>query len=84
MAHLPSNDLIGLSIELNGKCLFQKVAKNPIKANGHNHHMENKREGQKIHHPHKNQRREKVNPFRGRKLSHPQPLSCCLHANREI
>jgi hypothetical protein len=31
--------------------LSNKGAKNPIKANGHNHHMEDKREGQKIHHP---------------------------------
>jgi hypothetical protein len=53
--------------------------KNPIKADGWNHHMEDKREGQrkaKTCAARKNQRRERPSPSCGcgRKLSPPQPL----------
>jgi hypothetical protein len=49
-------------------------AKNPIKIDGQNHHMEDKKEGQikaKRCIIYMNQRRERTNPFCGRKLSHP-------------
>jgi hypothetical protein len=51
--------------------------KNPIKISGQNHHGKDKKEGQrkaKIRTTKRNQRREKVSPSHGRKLSHPQPL----------
>jgi hypothetical protein len=51
--------------------------KNPIKIDGGNHHTKDRRESQikaKRCTAHKNQRREKINPSRGRKLSHPHPL----------
>jgi hypothetical protein len=50
-------------------------AKNPIKIDGH--HMEDKREGQRKAKKcilHMNQRKERMNPSHGRKLSHPYNL----------
>jgi len=50
------------------------VAKNQIKINGLNHHIEDKREGQrkaKRHVACRNQRREKASSSCDRKLSHP-------------
>jgi hypothetical protein len=57
--------------------LFLKKFKNPIKIYGRNHHVEDKREGQKEvkrHAARMNQRRERASPSCDRKLSHPQPL----------
>jgi hypothetical protein len=45
----------------------QRVLKNPIKIDVQNHHLEDKREGQrkaKRHATHKNQRKEKASPSR--------------------
>jgi hypothetical protein len=53
---------------------IQGGTKNPIKINGWNHHMKDKREGQRKankHTTHINQKRERASPSRGRKLSHP-------------
>jgi hypothetical protein len=43
------------------------------KPNGRNHHMDDKKEGQK-NKANRNQRRERASPFYGRELSHPQPF----------
>jgi len=51
--------------------------KNLIKVNGQNHHMGDKREGQrkaKRCTTCKNQRRERTSPSYGRMLFHPQPF----------
>jgi len=56
---------------------FEESKKFKEKTDGQNHHMEDKREGQrkaKRHTTCRNQRRERASPSRGRKLSHPQPL----------
>lgn len=54
------------------------IAKNPIKVDGHNNHMKDKRESQKKIKGHANLQRTKerrrASPSRGRKLIHPQPL----------
>ncbi len=56
---------------------FKEFTKNPIKTNGWNHHIKDKKEGQRKANKcttRRNQRREKVSPSYGKKLSHPQPL----------
>jgi len=55
------------------------LKKNPLKIDGQNRHMEDKKEGQRkaircI--AHWNQRRKRASPSHGRKLSHPQPHAC--------
>jgi hypothetical protein len=53
---------------------IQGGTKSPIKIDGRNHHMKDKREGQRKankHTTHINQKREKASPSRGRKLFHP-------------
>jgi hypothetical protein len=42
------------------------------------------KKGQKMNNLHELRKRERVNPFCGRKLSHPWPLYCRLHANCEV
>jgi hypothetical protein len=56
----------------NCRIFFGGGSKNPIKIDGQNHHTKDKREDQrkaKRHTTHKNQRREKASPFRGRKIT---------------
>jgi hypothetical protein len=67
--------LIKTLIEFKGQILSEGRTKNPLKTNGWNHHMEDKKEGQrKVEKTCKNQRRERASPFHGKKLSHPWPF----------
>jgi hypothetical protein len=67
--------LIKTLIEFKGQILSEGMTKNPIKTNSWNHHMEDKREGQRnTKKTCKNQRREKASPSRVKKLSHPWPF----------
>jgi hypothetical protein len=69
--------------------LLYEKSKNPIKTDGRSHCMKDKREGQMKHRPiGTKEGRELVSLMVGsshsRKLSHPRPLACHLHANCEI
>jgi hypothetical protein len=73
----PSQYIQNILIMTNLVIKFKEFTKNRMKIDGQNHHTKDKKESQKNANrftTQRNQRRERVSPYYGRTLFHPQPL----------